>query len=894
MFRTSTSRHTFDRPRESRAIDLTLSSDEEDSPVKPPKFHKPRRPVLHSDSDDEDSDLEILTNRLAKPRALASDSEEEDEPQVSASTALKGTVRPAAVNRETTASGNRDTSSSEEEEDDDEPSSETRTAPQRDARPALSMADALATLSFKKKPSPVPIPQTAASSALDSDQENALRKQGFLHQPAKQQPRPNDPRAFHGSVSSAPFRSAVKPRSPPRHAKIPYSQFANSLNAFNLKPQPISVKERIGAQIDRENKAKGVPIAVPTNPSPSIVRRQGKVATPKKVDVEDALAAFGDMEIKDGDKEEKAVAAFSKGLGTANVEVDEKELNDPPPKHLDCTLLPHQVDSLRWLKQRENGRTHNHGGLLADDMGLGKTVQMIALILSNPAELDDEKYVSTKTTLIVGPVGLLGQWKLEIENKTKKHLRVLLYHDTLPKRKTMAQTLHRYDVVVTSYDTLSSDHKNVILDEAHTIKNPSTKKAKACCSIRAHFRWALTGTPIQNSVDDLFSIFAFLGKRVVPRDLSNHGTFKEMIGNPIKKKQNQLAFERLAAILTEIMIRRTKTTTVNGKPILPLPKRIVEVVRLGFVDPEEASFYQAIEKKMVLDYNKFLKGASIEYAQVLVRLLRMRQATLHPSLVTGNSVELDQDALDPHLKNDAEAESADKVKAGTLTRSCAICFEPLGPVENDFCSSCAPQFDRVSSLQSSTKVTKTMNLLQQFRDESKGVDERGNKKPAKKVIIFSQFTSMLGLLEKFLKAGGYGYVRFDGKCDRKKKDEAIEKITNDPKVTVILISITAGAVGLNLTMCSRVILLDLWWNPAIEAQAFDRAHRYGQKDDVHIYKLVINDTIEDRILLLQAQKADLAASALEGGSTKKVQLSQAERNFLFKGGNLKQPKAAKP
>ncbi|GAA5994617.1 hypothetical protein JCM5350_003965 [Sporobolomyces pararoseus] len=912
MFRGFTDRQKFSGHRGTSQIDLTLSSDEEDSPVKLSKSSRPRPPVLDTDSEDEgSSDLEIVPRASVRASSAESREEGDEESEEETSSTKSAEPRRADQVRIDRREAESVDSSSEEQEEEDEIEDDSVVIT-KESRPALatassnSMADALASLSFKKKPSPTPVAAASNSANLDSDQENALRKQGFLSASSRSQPRPADPRSFYAPQPSTStsnqmffkpkFSSTFRTSQNPNPSSS--SGFASNLNAFNLKPQPISIKERLGAQLKEENKSKGIPIAVPMNPPPSIVRREGKVAPKKEIDVDAALEAFGEMEIKDGTKEEEAVAAFRKGLGVANVEVNEEELEEvPPPPHLVCKLLPHQVDSLRWLKSRESGEGLEHGGLLADDMGLGKTVQMLALILSNPFDPDDEDGKTTKTTLIVAPVGLLEQWKLEVENKTKKKLRVEIYHG--PKRKTIAQKLHLYDVIVTNYETVSSDKNSasglfdsklrpfhrLILDEAHTIKNHKTKKAEACSEVKARFRWALTGTPIQNSVDDLFSIFKFLGKRVVPRSLWSKTDFDQWIGIPIKSKQNKLGFERLASILGEIMKRRTKNTTVNGKPILPLPERIVNIVRSTFMDPDEEAFYKSIEEKMVLQYNKFLKGGSSgsDYAQVLVRLLRMRQATLHPALVTKASIETDADALDPTLKNDDDPNTPKKVQAAGMTPSCTVCGNPTRSKDDEYCSTCAVDFDRVKTLQSSTKVTKTMQLLQQFRNETKGLDKDGKRIPKKKVIIFSQFTSMLLLLEKFLKAGGYGFVRFDGSCTLPQRNAAIEKITNDPNTTIILISIKAGAVGLNLTMCSRVILLDLWWNPAIESQAFDRAHRYGQKEDVEIYKLVIDNTVEDRILTLQAQKADLAASALDGGSATKVKLTQKERDFLFRG-----------
>ncbi|GAA5832200.1 hypothetical protein JCM5353_008196 [Sporobolomyces roseus] len=919
-------REAYATPRGRNTIDLTLSSDEEDSPI--PKHSKTKPPVLNSDSDSDDSELDIVSSKGARVVLQESDSddEEEEEVRVMSPNAAKLNKPRAAVKDcgDTDSGEDLDSSASEEKEDEleeDKTSNDSFVVPDDDIESRLkpkpaSMADALAAMSFKKKPSPPPVAQKDDID-LDSDQENALRKHGFLPI-SKPKPQKTDPRAFYTSLTSKPNPTFLQPKLAGPFAnrmsnQLPASSFSSSsdfssnADAFNLKAQPISIKAKLGAQIQQENALKGIPIDVPKNPPSLSFRREETPKASKGIDVEAELENFGQMEIQNDDKEDKAVATFRQGLGKSNIEVDvdEDELDEITPSHLACTLLPHQVASLVWLKGRESGQHKNHGGLLADDMGLGKTVQMISLILANPS---DRTTIRSKTTLIVCPVGLLRQWKVEVEEKTKKHLRVLVHHG--PKRKNEARELHKYDIVVTNYETVLSDHKKggalfdstrpfyrVILDEAHTIKNPSAQKSLACTDLKAEYRWALTGTPIQNSVNDLFSIFRFLGKRVVPSDLWEKPAFDEQIGRPIKSKQNKIAFERLSAVLGVLMLRRTKSTTVNGKPILPLPKRIVNIVGGPFLDSEEEAFYKAIEEKMVLSYNAFLRGttsgAGNEYAQVLVRLLRMRQATNHPALVTKASIESDQEALDPGAavpgNNDEPKASTTKTAGDSSTPSCLICREPIRAGQH--CESCAAEVANYSHLQSSTKIKRTMQLLEKIRKEPKKVDENGKSIP-KKTIIFSQFTSMFDLLEKFLVAGGFGFVRFDGKCKLAEKDAAIDKITNKPKITVILISIKSGAVGLNLTMCSRVILLDLWYNPQIENQAFDRAHRFGQKEDVEIYKLVIDGTVEDRILTLQQQKSELASNALEGGDASKAKLTKQDMAFLFKGDNKGRKKKA--
>lgn len=292
MFRGSSSRSAFSQPRGPSQVDLTLSSDDEDSPVKPPKSSKPRPPVLDSDSDEGDSDVEVVPTypeRLptAGSRGQADDASENAN-RVSGPRAL------TSKGNERDLSESDDSSSEETDENSPEQSvviSEGRPSPPSAAPPkATSMADALAALSFKKKPSPTPPSGsggTTEAGRLDSDQASALRKQGFLPASSNPPPKATDPRAFYAPRPTGGNPHAFRPtyaatfRTGQRPGQSHPTTFASSLNAFNLKPQPISVKERLGAQLTEENKARGIPIAVPSNPPMSIVRREGKVAATK-------------------------------------------------------------------------------------------------------------------------------------------------------------------------------------------------------------------------------------------------------------------------------------------------------------------------------------------------------------------------------------------------------------------------------------------------------------------------------------------------------------------------------------------------------------------------------------------------------------------------------------
>jgi len=288
-------------------------------------------------------------------------------------------------------------------------------------------------------------------------------------------------------------------------------------------------------------------------------------------------------------------------------------------------------------------------------------------------------------------------------------------------------------------------------------------------------------------------------------------------------------------------------------------------------------------------------GDTNTYTSMLVLLLRLRQACNHPSLVS-EDYKKDKEAVDPKAASSQGDEDANELAdlLGGLglsqTKRCQFCQSELtssnqGSAEN--CLDCEDVMKKsrrksvagnpaVDLPPASAKTRKILELLEQ-------ADERSDSQ--EKTIIFSQFTSMLNIIEPFLKAKGIRYVRYDGSMNKIKRDESLEKIRNHVQTRVILISFKSGSTGLNLTCCNNVILVDLWWNPALEDQAFDRAHRLGQTRDVNIFKLSIPDTVEERILELQEKKRALAAAALSGDKVKNMNLRMEDLMALFRGGD---------
>jgi len=282
------------------------------------------------------------------------------------------------------------------------------------------------------------------------------------------------------------------------------------------------------------------------------------------------------------------------------------------------------------------------------------------------------------------------------------------------------------------------------------------------------------------------------------------------------------------------------------------------------------------------------------YTSMLVLLLRLRQACNHPSLIT-QDYKKDREAVEPKAAKNDDDDDADEladVLAGlglSQTRHCQICQEELtadNTGKDGACTGCTDvaanarrkSLNPASGLPpSSAKIRKILDLLED-------IDERSEAE--EKTIIFSQFTSMLDIIEPFLKAQGIKFVRYDGSMNKVEREAALEKIKTSSTTRLILISFKAGSTGLNLTCCNNVILVDLWWNPALEDQAFDRAHRFGQKRDVNIYKLCVPNTVEARILHLQDQKRQLANAALAGDKLKNMRLGMDELLALFRNDNF--------
>jgi superfamily II DNA or RNA helicase len=452
------------------------------------------------------------------------------------------------------------------------------------------------------------------------------------------------------------------------------------------------------------------------------------------------------------------------------------------PADLDAELRDYQHRGVDWLSFL---REVELGGLLADDMGLGKTIQTLCVLRSGVVE------GVRRQTLVVSPTSVLRNWAAEIE-KFRPGLRASIYHG--PGRSLDGEA----DVVLTTYAILRLDIDALaarewdaaVLDEAQAIKNPSSKVARAAYRLRAKFKIALTGTPVENHLEDLWSQFHFLQ----PGLLGGRSDFNDRYVKPITIG-DELAATRLRRRIRPFVLRRLKSEVATE-----LPPR-TDVVLHCELSKSERRTYDAVRAATQEEIVERLSSGN-NVLQVLEALLRLRQAACHPALLPGGR--------------------------GRARKSGA---EPTAP---------------------SSKIELLLETLDEVLDEGH------------KALVFSQWTSLLDLVEPALAAKGITFNRLDGSTrDRQGVVDAFQNPAGPP---VMLLSLKAGGTGLNLTAADNVFLLDPWWNPAVEDQAADRAHRIGQDKPVIVHRLIADGTVEERILALQERKRKLAETAVGDAS----------------------------
>ncbi|MGZ3551682.1 MAG: DEAD/DEAH box helicase [Vulcanimicrobiaceae bacterium] len=468
------------------------------------------------------------------------------------------------------------------------------------------------------------------------------------------------------------------------------------------------------------------------------------------------------------------------------------------PRTFKAKLRPYQQDGVAWLQML---REHGFGGVLADDMGLGKTVQLLAHVAIEKAAGRLRAPV-----LIVAPTSVVPNWRSEIA-RFAPDLRVVSL--TGADRAARFSQVGDADIALTTYALLPRDAEYLlerewsiaVLDEAQAIKNPRAKAAVIATQVRAEQRFALTGTPVENHLEELWSIFAF----AVPGLLGERSRFARFFRTPIEKRSDSLRQSALAARLRPFLLRRTKERVADD---LPEKTEIVQRVELAGTQRDLYETIRLAMHKRVRDEVQ-RRGLARSRIVVLDALLKLRQVCCDPRLL---------------------------------------------------------KLPAASGVKESQKLEALIEMLESLTDEGR------------RVLLFSQFTSMLDLIKPELTKRHLPFVELRG--DTRDRETPVQRFQNG-EVPLFLISLKAGGTGLNLTAADTVIHYDPWWNPAVERQATDRAHRIGQEQHVFVYKLIAEGTVEERILELQERKGALAASLFDEASRAPLPLELEDIERLF-------------
>ncbi|WVZ75201.1 hypothetical protein U9M48_023282 [Paspalum notatum var. saurae] len=612
----------------------------------------------------------------------------------------------------------------------------------------------------------------------------------------------------------------------------------------------------------------------------------------------------------------------------------------------------------------------SRGGILADAMGLGKTIMTIALLLSdsskgcittqNSAQISEaasglgeshdavkklaspfsfSKHKKPKAPLIGGgnliicPMTLISQWKAEIEAHTKPGS-VNIYVHYGQNRPKEPSFIGQSDIVLTTYGVVSSEYSvdgstdngalysvhwfRVVLDEAHMIKSSKSLVSLAASALTADRRWCLTGTPIQNNLEDLYSLFRFL--RVEP--WRNWALWNKLVQRPYEEGDEK-GLKLVQSILKPIMLRRTKNSTdKEGRPILNLPPANIEV-KYCVLSEAEKDFYEALFKRSKVKFDQFVEQGKVlhNYASILELLLRLRQCCDHPFLVMsrgdtqefadlnklakrflrgGNGpVNGDSSCLPSRAYIEEVVQELQKGEG-----ECPICLEAfedavLTPCAHRLCRECLLSSWRSAAAGLCPVCRKSMSkqdLITAPTDSRFQIDVDENwvesskisallqelevlRSAGSKSIVFSQWTAFLDLLQIPLSRNNFSFVRLDGTLNLQQREKVIKEFSEDKGILVLLMSLKAGGVGINLTAASNAYVMDPWWNPAVEEQAVMRIHRIGQTKAVAIKRFIVKGTVEERMEAVQARKQRMISGALTDQEVRTARIEELKMLF---------------
>ncbi|KAL0081124.1 SNF2 family N-terminal domain-containing protein [Phycomyces blakesleeanus] len=610
------------------------------------------------------------------------------------------------------------------------------------------------------------------------------------------------------------------------------------------------------------------------------------------------------------------------------------------PAELSLDLLPFQKYGIGWMVQQEKLNDFK-GGVLADEMGMGKTIQTIALLLSDKkkpnlviaptvALIQWKREIETHTNNALSVNLFHGASKLDDTESLEKYDVVLTTYSTMEnsfRRQEFGS--RRKGELIKEKSIIHKIHwHRIILDEAHNIKDRSCNTARAVFNLNSNFKWSLSGTPLQNRVGELYSLIRFMQadpfsyyfctkcpcKSITWKftdrrncDECGHKPMDHLcwwnneVLKPIQRDghgdEGRVAMKKLRLLLDKMMLRRTKLECADD---LGLPPRTV-VVRRDMFNEEEEDVYKSLFTDSVRKFTTYVEQGSVlnNYANIFELLMKMRQSANHPDLITKKKDNSNNKQLVCMLCNEPPEDAIVAACKHVFCRECCVqyyqSFDYGDGIVKPNCPTCfatlsvdlsqpsleLPENERdgmysktsivnridMSKWRSSTKIEALVEELTKLRRQDKTI----------KSIVFSQFVNFLDLVYWRLSRAGFECIRLDGSMSPRQRDAAINCFMTKPTVTVFLISLKAGGVALNLTEASRVFICDPWWNP----EAMDRIHRLGQHRPIKITRLIIENSIESRIVQLQEKKQALVESTIGNDNSALERLSVEDLRFLF-------------
>ncbi|KAL2191907.1 hypothetical protein L209DRAFT_748639 [Thermothelomyces heterothallicus CBS 203.75] len=610
------------------------------------------------------------------------------------------------------------------------------------------------------------------------------------------------------------------------------------------------------------------------------------------------------------------------------------------PKSISRQLKPFQLEGLAWMMAME--KTQWKGGLLGDEMGLGKTIQAVSLIMSDfPAKkpslvlvppvalmqwmTEIESYTDgTLKTLVLHGTNAKSK-NLTVKDIKKYDVIIMSYNSLESMYRKQEKGFKRKAGIFKEQSVIhQTEFHRVILDEAHCIKTRTTMTAKACFALKVTYRWCLSGTPLQNRIGEFFSLIRFLNIRPFACYLCKgcscstlewqmdddsrctacgHGgmqhvsVFNQELLNPIQKFGNRgrgaEAFAKLRILTDRIMLRRLKKDHTDS---MELPVKEINVER-QFFGEEENDFANSIMTNGQRKFDTYVASGVLlnNYANIFGLIMQMRQVADHPDLILKKNSEGGQnilvccicdepaeDAIRSQCKHDFCRTCVKSYLNSTTDPNCPRCHIPLSidleqpEMEQDEAlvkKSSIINRIKMENWTSSSKIELLVHELHKLRSDN----------ASHKSIIFSQFTTMLQLIEWRLRRAGITTVMLDGSMTPAQRQASIKHFMTNVEVEVFLVSLKAGGVALNLTEASHVFIVDPWWNPAAEWQSADRCHRIGQTRPCTITRLCIEDSVESRMVLLQEKKTNMINSTINADDAAMDSLSPEDLQFLFRG-----------